>query len=378
MPTQLTQPLPAVAPVRNPLRATFADPADLASGREGISEAEVRLQIEDVPGSGQYRTIGEYLNPYDYDSDVASVYLHRALLGTLKFAKPSIATGHVLHPLPDMVKRYRVQSRDLVDGEPVGEFNTQGPYHAWMGGKSFVNNQTDLTSGKAYVWLSTKPTTRRYFPGEFLLLCFLPLESGSVNLHIIKTPITGEPETVSEAIGNVTAFQPVQLNLTIDTTGLRSFSVGITGLIESASVLLFNVAEKPEYLTHLIYGNSLGGYDVLPMTGRLSFHNEPSGEVIETPLDPDHDGSDSHYRTFNQKAVDSITLRTGYLTLNERRNLRDMALMNEVYLYRSGTLRKLILENTAQLINTEGEFLYSAEFTARYAFDNHAYNNNTL
>jgi|GEM_PF-3498946 len=378
MPTQLTQPLPSVAPVRNALRATFADPADLASGREGVSEVEVRLQIEDVPGSGQYRTIGEYLNPYDYDSDVASVYLHRALLGTLKFTKPSIATDLSLHPLSDMVKRYRVLSRDVVDGEPVGEFNTQGAYHAWMAGTSFVNNQMDLVGNNAAVWLTTKPYNRRYYPGEFLPLCILPTASGNLTLKITRHPVTGESELVEEALGAVTAFHPVQFNLQVDTTGLKSFDVGLSGIDGGYYTLKFAILPQPEYLTHLIYGNSLGGYDVLPMTGKQSFHNETSGEVIETALDPDHTGSDSNYRTFNQKAVDSLTLRTGYMALTERLCLRDMALMNEVYIYRGGTLRKLILENAAQLLNSEGEYLHSSEFTARYAFDNFAYNSTTL
>src|SRR5690606_22887703 len=151
MPTSLATALPAIAPVRNALRATFADPSDLASERDGISEVEVRLQIEDVPGSNSFRTIGEYLNPYDYGADTASVYLERALLGTLKFDEPVIASGSVMHPLDSIVKRYRVQSRDVVDGEPVGEFNTEGPFYAWMGGKSFVNNQFSFTNGNAYL-----------------------------------------------------------------------------------------------------------------------------------------------------------------------------------------------------------------------------------
>src|SRR5690606_4484604 len=158
MAATLVSALPDIAPVRDILRAVFADAADPASGREGISELEAQLEVEDSYGSGSYRRIGEFLNPYDYDSDIASVYLHRALLGTLAFERPSLAYGSVFQ-LDKLVKRYRVLSRDLVDGEPDSEFETSSAFHAWMAGKNFVNNQTSLREGYAYRFLSTRPVT---------------------------------------------------------------------------------------------------------------------------------------------------------------------------------------------------------------------------
>src|SRR5690606_19702404 len=227
--------------------------------------------------------------------------------------------------------------------------------HAWMAGTSFVNNQMDIVGNNAVIWLTTRPYNRRYYPGEILPLCFLPTASGTLTLNITKHPISGEPQIIEESLGAVTAFQPVQLNLHVDTTGLKSFDINLSGISGGYYTLKFAILPERQYFTQLIYGNSLGGFDVLVMTGKQSHHHETSGEIIETALDPDHDGQGGNYRPFNQKAVDSLTLRTGYMHLEDRRVLRDMALVNEIYLYRNNTIRKLILENAAQLISRSEE-----------------------
>src|SRR5690606_9042371 len=180
----------------------------------------------------------------------------------------------------------------------------------------------------------------RYFPGEFLPLSILPFESADVTLRITKNIIgEADPQVTDVALGAVSAYKPFQYNLSVDTTDLISFSVIFMGFTDGMTSLNYTVQPSPRFFTQLIYGNSLGGFDVLPMTGKLSSLNEPSSEVMEMPLDPDHTGRGGNYRPFNQKAVDSLTLRTGYLTLNERLALKDMALINEVYLYRNNALR---------------------------------------
>lgn len=375
MAATLVSALPDIAPVRDILRAVFADAADPASGREGISELEAQLEVEDIYGSGSYRRIGEFLNPYDYDSDIASVYLHRALLGTLAFERPSLAYGSVF-AMDKLVKRYRVLSRDLVDGEPDSEFVTSSAFHAWMAGKNFVNNQTSLTEGYAYLFLSTRPVTRRYFPGERVLVYILPLAAGSASLKITYTDLGGTVTESTESLDSLSQYRPVYLNYFPETDGIASFKLEVTGLTGTAPALTYQVVrERPLYFAQLIYGNSLGGFDSLPMTGKLSHSNQPSGEMIETALDPDHDGQDGNYRAFNQKATDTLVLRTGYMPLDERRALRDMALHNEVYIIQADKLRKLLLENVEHLVSMDGNYLYAAEFNACYAFDNLAYNN---
>lgn len=84
MATQLVTPLPTIHPIFDPLIATLADPGDPASGRDGLSQVEVLIEVEDLMNSGSWRLIGELLNPYNLDTETASAIIHKALQGALR------------------------------------------------------------------------------------------------------------------------------------------------------------------------------------------------------------------------------------------------------------------------------------------------------
>ncbi|AWW31826.1 hypothetical protein DN752_17750 [Echinicola strongylocentroti] len=376
MASSLTTPLPAIHPVLDPLQATFADDADPASGREGTSELECQLEIEDDYGSDSFRRIGEFLNPYSYDTDQAFVFLHRSLSGALAFQRPDL-TSSAVQQIDGLVKRYRVQSRDVVDGIEATAFSQSAIFHAWLAGQSYVHNLNDLVSDSAYLFLTSRPLARRLFKKEKITLSILPLISGAATLRTVVKYLDGTPDdTFSSSLGSLTQYRPVYWNYTLPANFdlIKSVDIDITGLTGTAEKLTYRlIHHRPKYFSQIYYGNSLGGFDSLPLTGVMALSNQPTGEVFETAVVPDHDGQEGTYRTFNQKSHDSMILRTGYMPLEEKLALKDMTLRNHTYLVEGNKLRKLLLENTDHLMRTDGVYQHTAEFTARFAFDNLAY-----
>lgn len=108
MATSLTNPLPTIHPIFDPLIATLADPGDPASGRDGLSQVEVQIEVEDVMNSGSLRLIGELLNPYNLDTDTATAIIHKALQGALRPDNLTTILEFNLTQLTGIIKRYRL------------------------------------------------------------------------------------------------------------------------------------------------------------------------------------------------------------------------------------------------------------------------------
>lgn len=375
MATTLNSPLPSIHPVLDPLIVSLADASDPASGRDGQSQVEVQIEVEDVLNSDSWRLIGELLNPYDYTTDTAKAVIHKALQGALTYFLPSLtATGSQAMPGP--VKRYRLKARDVVDGIGVGELEATDPGRAWLAGQSYTRQGTDLLSGKAYLFLTTRSMDRRLHPQEIIHLQVLPVSSGTPSVRIKAIFTDGTDQTDSVTLSAATALVPFAVNVALPTYSktAQSLEIDLTGLTGVAEKLTYRLISRPTpFFRQLFYANSLGGLDHLALTGKCEEINTPSGEIFEAQEFPAANGQLGNSRAFNQRATDSLILRTGYLSQAEMRSLRDLTLRNEAWILEGSALRKIILANAQWTPKQDDQYLHGLELTARYAWDEIAY-----
>lgn len=375
MATTLTSPLPSIHPVYDPLIVSLQDGADLASDREGQSQVEVLLEIEDTLGSDEWRVISEILNPYDYTTDLAKAVLNKALEGALSPFIPDL-TDPDAQVMSGPIKRFRIQARDYVDGEAQGELTASAAGRAWLAGNSYVNKGTDLLTGKAYLFLTTRSLTRRLHPSESIHLQVLPVSSGTPTIRIKAYFTDGTDQTDTTALDPATALVPFAYNVTIPAYAktVQTIEIDITGLTGVAEKLTYKLISNPSpYFRQLFYCNSLGGLDHLPLTGKSQEINTTSGEVFEAQEYPPINAQVGNFKAFNTRSSDSFVLRTGYMTQDEINSLRDLTLRNEVWLKEGTTLRKLILNNSSWKVLEDGNFLHALEFTCRFAWTENAY-----
>lgn len=376
MPAQLTSPLPPIHPVRETLQATFADPSALASSRVGICEIEVLLEIEDVYNSNSWRVIGEYLNPYDYSTNTAKVTIHKALQGALTVSIPNFSVQGAQNT-QGIIKRYRLRARDIVDGVPDSAFMATDPFIAWLAGNEYTREGQSLIAGKAYLFLTTRPLERKYHPSEKIHLQILPISSGTPTIRGRAVFEDGTDQTFQVTTGAVTPYIPFGVNMFPPAfeKQVTKIEFDITGLTGTAEKLTYKLISNPgPHFRQLFYLNSLGGLESLPLTGKCEETNENTGEVFEGQIYPPSNAQTGTSRAFNQAAQDGMILRTGFMSLADRKAIRDLTLRNDVYLLEGNSLRKMILTNATYTITKDGEYLNSAELTARFAYGNFSYN----
>jgi hypothetical protein len=375
MPTTPITPIPPLSLVRNPLQVYFQDPVNLASANDAPTEVEIIVQVEDVRDSDTWRTIGEILNPYGTD-DRASAFLHKALMGALATNPPSL-TASGIQTYPNVVKRFRLLVRDVVDGIPSGAFHTLDPASAWLAGLSYVDINRNFVSNNTTIWLNTTRSQRTIHPSTTLFLNWINISAAaSMVIEVEATYTDGTTELFEIPAGAMQAFtacytrinpaftKPVQ-SLVIY---LRGYGSGVYTPLQ----LTYKKNSSP-FAQEIFYANSLGGYDNFILTGKSEFGHTDTGEAFETQLFPPLAADQGNFMAFNQESFVPFTLRSGWVDENQRRAFRDMTLRNEVYLRQGNNLRKLIITNSTYEQSKDGEFLYKLEFSGRFAHTNQAY-----
>lgn len=375
MATTLTTPLPSIFPILDPLIVSLADPGDPASGRYGQSQVEVQIEVEDELNSNAWRLIGELLNPYDYFTDTAQAVIHKALQGALSISLPNL-TIPGSQTLPGPVKRYRLKARDVVDGIPQGAMVATDPGRAWLAGQSYASQGADLITGKAYLFLTTRNLERRLHPQERIHLQVLPISSGTPTVRIKAIFDDGTDQTDTVTLSATAALVPFGVNVFLPSypQAPHTLEIDLTGLSGTAEKLTYRLIPRPApYFRQLFYANSLGGLDHLALTGKCEEITTPSGEIFEAQVYPPSSGQEGNTRVFNQRAIDSLILRTGYISQAEKRSLRDLTLRNEAWILEGTALRKIILSNAQWVVKADDQYLHALELTARYAWDEIAY-----
>jgi hypothetical protein len=375
MATQPITALPVISPVRDPLKITFQDPGNLASANDEPTELEVQVEVEDVPGSDEWRRVGEMLNPYGPD-DTASVLIHRALMGTLKPTAPSL-TAVGLQSFTSICKKYRLLARDVVGGIPSGAFEISDTSHAWLAGQAYTRQTNDLYQGRAYQFLTTAGSFQYLHPDQRIFLSFLAFLAGEDIQLIIEAQYTdATTEEFIIELGTIEAFTGYYI--TIPTPAwekpLTRFSLRLFGFIGgSQGSMLYYYTRPTQWKQEIFYLNSRGGFENIMFTGKKEESHTGTGEVFEGQLFPPLDAQEGNYLTFNQRSHESFTLRSGWINAIQREALKDLTLRNEAYLVVGTALRKVIITNATYEHRKDGEFLYSLELQARFAYDHHAY-----
>jgi hypothetical protein len=275
----------------------------------------------------------------------------------------------------DIIKRYRIKSRDVIGGIPSGEFNTSSPYLAWLAGKSYKNLNTDFLSGMAYRFLYTSATPRRISPNQLLYVEFITLDAGTgISLRLNATYTDNTTQLFTYSLGNVNAYTAYGYKIAPPayTKEVKSFTISLFGFTSTMESISCSYTQKNLYETEIFYLNSLGGYENCTFTGKTEFSETHSADAFEAQLYPPLNAQKGNYQTFNQKGNEVMVLRSGWVTKEERKGLIDLTLRNEAYLRESLTLEKMLLANGTRVVSKDGEFLYSLEINARFAYDNDA------
>jgi hypothetical protein len=374
MATALISPLPHFHPILNPLLAKLQDPDNLATDNEEPTELEVQLEVEDEPFSGEWRRIAEFLNPYSLD-DTGSVLLHRALHGILDTAPPSL-TSVGLQPLPGLTARYRLQARDIIGGVATDGFTPTDPAWAWLAGRSYTDQGTSYSVGRAYKFLRTDDSPRYIQLGQRLhveFISFIACEAAILRVRAQYTDDTEEEFDIE--IGAVEEGKGYYFNLPtpVWTKELLRFYISLSGYIgASMESMLFYYKKATRYQQEIFYRNSMGGFQNFIFGGKTEENHTESGEILDQVIFPPEDATIGHSLVFNQRSQDSIVLRSGWITLPERLALKDMLLHNQAYLVVGSQLRKLIITNATHQTRKDGEYLYALEIQARFAYENTA------
>jgi hypothetical protein len=375
MATQPTSSLPIISPVRDPLKITFQDPDNLATDNDEPTELEVQVEVEDIPGSDNWRRVGEMLNPYGADN-TASALIHRALMGALKPTPPSL-TAVGLQSFTSICKAYRLLARDVVGGVPAAEFAVAGTSHAWLAGQSYTNQTNDLYQSRAYRLLSTQGSPRYIHPDQRIFVGFLTFIAGtSIQMIITATYTDDTTEEFTIELGNVDSFTGYQMTVPtpIWTKPVASFNLRLFGFIGASMESMNYYYTRPtQWKQEIFYLNSRGGFDNFIFTGKKEESQTDTGEIFEGQLFPPLVAQEGNYITFNQRSYESFILRSGWINNAQREALKDLTLRNEAYLVVGTELRKLIISNATYQTRKDGEFLYSLEIQARCAYDHYAY-----
>lgn len=374
MPTTPISPLPPIHPVLNPLLVKFQDPDALATDNEDPTELETRLEVRLDPDDEEWTLAAEYLTPYGLD-DIASVQIHRALKGLLGPKPPSL-TILGLQPIRGLAIEYRLLARDIVGGVPSGNFTPTDPAQAWLAGRSLADLAGSYSAGKAYRWLIADSGTNYLYPGQRLHFEFLTLQAGEdIKLRLTAHYTDETSELFETSLGNLPAFRTYYINLPapVYSKPLDHFTLGLGGYFGAMSdAVYYRYKKAAQYSREIMFRNSLGGFQSFVLTGKAELSHSESGDILDTVEYPPLDSVAGHSLVFNQRSVDSLVLRSGWISYNERRALKDMLLHNEVYLVTANQLRKIIITNATHQERKDGEYLYAIEFQARYAYDESA------
>jgi hypothetical protein len=340
---------------------------------EGIVEMEAVLEFEQNFQQGGWVPVGEYLNPYKYDQSRVDFQIDRAMLGKMAFHRPDITTNDP-EITSGIVHRYRMRTQLMVDGLPDGSETLHTSKFAWLAGRPYLFPDENPYEGKAYLFLTTRPMQREIHSGERLMLYVLPLELGLYTLEEKITYRNTRVEIHTRSLGNHQRYQPFYFRYTLpsESQAIVKVELRLTGRDAAAEVLTLIPRPTPQFPLQLLYGNSLGGFDSFFCSGKKELGVNTQGERFETSLQPGHDRQEGTVQVYNQRAWDAITLRTGYISLEERKALKDMQLRNHIYLVAENKLQKLILDNTEMQVSKDGTYIHAAEFSARFAHENHS------
>jgi len=380
MPTDIQSTLPDLHPIYNPLVIQLADGAAPASANVGTTTCEIQVEVEDILDSDVWRMVAEYLNPYDYTTDRASVSIHKALQSAFT-PNPAPLTENTPQVVPGIIKRYRLLARDLIDGVSSGGFQASGSGYAWQAGNRSNNLTRDRITGNSYIFLSRMPSARRIAKREDISLQILCLQAASgAGIAVTSTLPDGSTTSLTFPLGDLaqyrvysftipgpsgTAANPIRMQVSIAAAGFSAATPSIT----------YTTTPNPSpWSEELFMRNSLGGWDKIYCTGKSQSAQAFASEVFEAQAYPDPMGAAGRgsSRSFNQRANQQLILRTGFYSLSEHRAMMDLILRNEAYLINGNQLLPLIITNSSEVEDTDGSYLHACELTARYAYDNHA------
>jgi hypothetical protein len=356
---------------------------------EGMVEMEGIVELEQNYGLGGWQTVAEYLNPYAYDLNRADFFVDRAILGRMAFHRPDLAQFHPVIT-SGIVKRYRIRHRLLVDGEQEGAQQLSPTRHAWLAGRPFTFPDVNPWEGKGYLFLTTRPLMRRVYKSEKLHFYVLPLWLGEYTLEEKIYYKNTTTQTTTRSLGTHSRYVPFYFGYIPpegsfapypspesqmshdDRQTISKIELRLTGKPDTAEVITLIPTPDPQYPRQIVYGNSLGGFDSFMLSGKAEGSHLTTSELLETDLPPDHDRQEGTVSAYNQLSTAPLTLRTGYIPLPELEALRDMALLNTVYLVEGNQLRRIVLQASETSTFRDGVFLHSAEYAARYAHQNHS------
>lgn len=128
--------------------------------------------------------------------------------------------------------------------------------------------------------------------------------------------------------------------------------------------------DRKEYLStaHVLYKNSIGGYDTLRVTGDLAFGLDVTKSVFETILPSTYDLMDPQFHEFNVSGREFIQMSTGHMKKADLIHLQELILSESIFQIDSVAYLPLTLDTKSITFTQTSADLYVMSFKVLPAY----------
>lgn len=307
---------------------------------------EPYFRIKAVPYPGQE----EYL-PLHPATDVATFDLREYFAADLAVSLKLSAHLHA-----NAAKSYNVVFHEFYGNPPTEHANdsctivvVRGTIPRWR-----INAFASFAAWQASNLFHTfAPTSKRVLPTQPELLYFLAPSSGTFSPAVVITFTDGSTASHSPAV-SITGQALQMLSLPVGYSALGIAAVNPSKKVASYTVTISGrsrtyVVDHTPYadVRFLLFRNSLGGYDCLPLTGEADEHTELSRDMAEHVYDAEAVVQQFNKRTYNIQHAELVKANSGWLLSAERDWLNDLLISEDIYELYSGTLSPVLMRSTS-------------------------------
>jgi hypothetical protein len=312
----------------------------------------------------------------------ALIEIQSLLDGLLTPSLPLVDSGRIT-VCDGLTRQYYTQRQQLDPaGTVVGQFNDQSSWviRAGVAPEQYADYRDTLFTDTAALgghFLTYQPDDKRVLPDQPEYLCWLnnvqpAPKSIRLRLQTIGLDGTTETRTVMSlaSLAPMTVYclpvGPLALDLSDQ---VHAYQVWVSNENdEGLSVVRSYWIDRRYYrqCRYLLFGNSLGGWDTLALTGRATEKLSTTRLISERPPHPDGLASYAERTVSNVTGERELSVSTAYLSKTERSWLRELSFAEQVYLLADDWLPLLLADND-YLADSDEETLIGRTFVFRYA-----------
>lgn len=191
--------------------------------------------------------------------------------------------------------------------------------------------------------------------------------------------ITAESTTTLNQYGRIYRFSagPVASGATLinPAKNLVKYEIWIQDQEDNiiSEVMVFKLSSfKPKNARYLLFLNSIGGWDVLRMTGKTIEQVEIDSEIVEKHLEFDYEALDGQFKGTNHQKIDNTSYSTGFYSGTygkyQAEYLQEIPLSSKVFDITTGERIPIIIKPGTFKIEESKDYRYYMRFEATSAY----------